>query len=59
LADDLENEMRESFRRSEKFLDLEALEEDPLLKQKEQLRNKIESATPEQMQEILYLLECG
>ncbi len=56
LPEDLENEMREAFRRSEKFLDLETVEEDPLLKQKEQLHTVIESATPEQVQKLLFLL---
>ena len=34
LPDALINEMREAFKRSEEFLDLEQKEEDPLLKQK-------------------------
>jgi len=37
-------------------LDLEVKEEDPLLKQKEQVKTTIEKATPEQMQKILTLL---
>ena len=52
----LVDEMREAFKRSEEFLDLEISEEDPLFKQKEQLRNEIEKAAPEKVQEILRLL---
>ncbi|MEM2759813.1 MAG: hypothetical protein QXU32_06115 [Nitrososphaerales archaeon] len=48
--------MREAFKRCEKFLDLEIKEEDPLLKQKEQVQSTIDRATPEQMQKILALL---
>ncbi len=53
LPETLVNEMRDAFKRSEEFLDLELKEEDPLLKQKEQLRNEIEKATPDKVQEIL------
>lgn len=56
LPEVLVNEMKEAFKRSEEFLDLELKEEDPVLKQKEQLRNELEKATPEQVQEILRIL---
>ncbi|TBR08517.1 MAG: site-specific integrase [Candidatus Nitrosotenuis sp.] len=56
LPEALINEMNDAFKRCEEFLDLELREEDPLLKQKEQLRNEIEKATPERVQEILSLL---
>ncbi|MEM2760672.1 MAG: hypothetical protein QXW73_07790, partial [Nitrososphaerales archaeon] len=56
LPEALIDEMCEAFKRSEKFLDLELSEEDPLLKQKEQLHRKIEEATPEKVQEMLRLL---
>lgn len=56
LPEVLVNEMKEAFKRSEEFLDLELKEEDPVLKQKEQLRNELEKATPEQVQEILRML---
>ncbi len=56
LPEGLINEMREAFKRCEEFLDLEVKEEDPLFKQKEELRTMIEKATPEQMQKILTLL---
>ncbi|MDE1763517.1 MAG: hypothetical protein KGH88_04640 [Thaumarchaeota archaeon] len=52
----LVDEMREAFKRSEEFLDLENSEEDPLFKQKEQLRTEIEKAAPEKVQEMLRLL---
>ena len=53
LPESLLNEMREAFKRCEEFLDLEAKEEDPLLKQKENVKTTIDKATPEQMQKIL------
>ena len=53
LPESLANEMREAFKRCEEFLDLEIKEEDPLFKQKEEMRIMIENATPEQMQKIL------
>lgn len=56
LPEALLDEMKEAFKRSEEFLDLEIKEEDPVLKQKEQLRNKLDKATPEQVQEILRML---
>ncbi len=62
LPDDLLNEMREAFKRSEVFLDLELREEDPLLKQKDQMQKAIAMATPEQlgqMQEMFQNLGIG
>lgn len=56
LPEPLVNEMREAFKRSEEFLDLEVKSEDPLLKQKDQLQNAIANATPEKVQEMLRLL---
>jgi hypothetical protein len=56
LPEALVNEMRESFKRSEEFLDLEIKEEDPLLKQREELRSGLEKATPEQVQEMLRIM---
>jgi hypothetical protein len=38
LPEALINEMREAFKRSEEFLDLEGLSEDPIIKQKEQIQ---------------------
>ncbi len=58
----LVNEMREAFKRSEEFLDLEVKEEDPLLKQKEEVQDAIGKATPEQlgkMQEMLQSMGIG
>ena len=56
LADTMIKEMREAFKRSEEFLDLEIKEIDPLLKQKEELHGMIEKATPEQMQKMFQTL---
>ena len=38
------------------FLDLEQKEEDPLLKQKEELHKTIEGAAPDRVQEMLRIL---
>ncbi len=62
LPDDLVKEMREAFKRSEPFLDLEMTEEDPLIKQREQMQTAILKATPEQlgqMQEMLQSMGIG
>jgi len=59
LPEALIDEMRSSFERSEEFLDLEAVNEDPLEKQKEEIKAKIERLTPEELgkvQEMLRLL---
>ncbi len=52
LPESLENEMRESFKRSEEFLDLEIKEEDQSMKQKEQIHNMVERATPESARDV-------
>ena len=59
LPEQLITEMCESFKRSQEFLDLEVKEEDPLLKQKEQLKVTIDKATPEQMQRMLVAIGIG
>jgi len=62
LPDELLNEMREAFKRSEVFLDLELREEDPLIKRKDQMQKAIAMATPEQlgqMQEMFQKLGIG
>ncbi len=56
IPESLLNEMQEAFRRCEEFLDLEIKEEDPLLKQKNQLHTIIEKATSERVQEMLRAL---
>lgn len=38
------------------FLDLEVKEEDPLLKQREEVKAAIDKATPEKVQELLKIL---
>ncbi|MDE1813371.1 MAG: hypothetical protein KGI05_01780, partial [Thaumarchaeota archaeon] len=56
LPETLLHEMREAFKRSEEFLDLEIKNEDPILQQKEKIIEAVAQATPEKMQEILRLL---
>lgn len=56
LPELLVSEMRDAFKRSEEFLDLEVKSEDPLLKQKDHLYTIIEKAAPEKVQEMLRLL---
>jgi len=59
LPESLQNEMRESFKRSEEFLDLEMKNEDPILQQKEKIIDAVTRATPERVQEMLRLLSVG
>jgi hypothetical protein len=56
LPETLLHEMREAFKRSEEFLDLEIKNEDPILQQKEKIIEAVIQATPEKMQEILRFL---
>jgi hypothetical protein len=56
LPETMVKEMSEAFKRCEEFLDLESQHEDPLQKQKEQLQNAIQNATPEKVQEMLRML---
>jgi hypothetical protein len=51
----LTDEMRESFKRSEEFLDLERAAEDPLEKQKEEMKTKIETMKPDELARVLEL----
>jgi hypothetical protein len=62
LPEILVKEMRESFKRSEELLDLELTKEDPILKQKEEMRDTIQKATPEElgkMLEMFHTLNIG
>lgn len=55
-------EMRDAFKRSEQFLDLEGSAIDPLVKQRELVQTAIAKATPEQfgqMQEVLQKMGIG
>lgn len=49
------DEMRDAFKRSEEFLDLEKTTEDPLEKQKEEVRTKLETMRPEELAKVLEL----
>ncbi|MEM2160426.1 MAG: site-specific integrase [Candidatus Nitrosotenuis sp.] len=53
----LQDEMREAFKRSEEFLDLEKTTEDPLEKQKDEAKEKIESMNAGQLAKVLELLQ--
>ena len=59
LPESLQDEMRQSFKRSEEFLDLEMKNEDPILQQKEKIIDAVARATPERVQEMLRLLSVG
>ncbi|MBI5145592.1 MAG: site-specific integrase [Thaumarchaeota archaeon] len=52
----LTDEMRDAFKRSEEFLDLEKSSEDPLEKQKEEVRTKIQTMQPDELASVLELL---
>ena len=58
LPEVLLQEMRESFARSEEFLDLEntAADKDHVLEQKEEIHHMIHKATPEQLDLMLEAL---
>ena len=58
LPEALIDEMKEAFKRSEEFLDLEVKEQDPLLKQKAQIQTIIERATPEQLGKVQEMLKA-
>lgn len=51
----LTDEMREAFKRSEEFLDLEIAAEDPLERQKEEAREKIATMKPDELARVLEL----
>ena len=48
--------MQEAYKRCEELLDLEVREEDPLLKQKDDIHTIIEKATPEQLVKVQEML---
>ena len=54
IPDALLSEMREAFARSEEFLDQS--EVDPMLEQKQEALQKLEEATPEQVERVLEAL---
>ncbi|MCH7648566.1 MAG: hypothetical protein IIA83_08170 [Thaumarchaeota archaeon] len=57
LPDTMLKEMRESFKRCEELLDLDLAKEDPILKQKEQMQNAIQNATPEELGQVLEVFQ--
>jgi len=57
LPTSLINEMKEAFKRSEEFLDLEIANEDPLEKQKEEIKANIEKLTPEKLGKVQEMLK--
>lgn len=59
LPEALLKEMKESFMRCAPLLDIEVKHEDPILKQKEELKKLVENATPEKVQEILKAMGIG
>ena len=58
LPEILVREMRDAFKRSEEFLDLETSNEDPILEQKEAMQQTIRDATPEELGSILEMFQC-
>lgn len=59
LPESLLKEMQDAFSRCEEFLDLEIKEDDPEIKQKEQIRAAIENASSDKVQEILRILSSA
>jgi hypothetical protein len=56
LPEALVQEMRQAFRRSEEFLDLEVKDEDPAIKQREQIQTAIQKATTQELGKMLEML---
>ncbi|KFM14659.1 hypothetical protein SCCGRSA3_02478 [Marine Group I thaumarchaeote SCGC RSA3] len=62
LPQSLITEMRDAFKRSEELLDLEIIQEDPIEAKKEEVKEKIETMTAQQLaqvQELLSVLDNG
>ncbi len=62
LPQSLITEMRDAFKRSEELLDIEISQEDPIEAKKEEVKEKIEKMTPQQLaqvQELLSVLDNG
>jgi len=57
LPESLTKEMQESFLRSEELLDQEMTNKDPTLKQKEELSDTIQKATPEELGKMLEMIQ--
>ena len=57
LSEILVKGMRQSFERSQEFLDLEIEQTDPILEQKEKARQVIENATSDEIGAMLKMLE--
>ncbi len=57
LAKSMLNEMRMAFKRSEELLDLETKNEDPLIKQREQVQLALQDATHEELGKMLEVLK--
>lgn len=57
LPEVLVREMRESFRRSEEYLDIEFHDEDPAIKQREDLQETVQNASPEELGLMLKVLQ--
>ena len=57
LPEILVREMRDAFKRSEEFLDLETSNEDPILGHKEAMQQTIRDATPEELGSMLEVFQ--
>ncbi|NIQ07583.1 MAG: hypothetical protein GWO20_18265 [Candidatus Korarchaeota archaeon] len=49
--------MRDAFKRSEELLDQEIAREDPIQKQKEQMQETIQNATPDELGQVLEMFQ--
>ncbi|NIV45294.1 MAG: hypothetical protein GWN31_15630, partial [Candidatus Thorarchaeota archaeon] len=57
LPEILIKEMRDAFKRSEELLDQEIAREDPIQKQKEQMQETIQNATPDELGQVLEMFQ--
>ena len=56
LPEALISEMKESFKRCQELLDLEEYNEDPTLKQKQDIQDSIAKATPQELGQMLEMI---
>lgn len=57
LTEALVNEMRDAFMRSEEFLDLDKIAEDPIEKKRDEVKTKLETMTQDELAQVQELLQ--
>jgi hypothetical protein len=57
LTEALVSEMRDAFMRSEEFLDLDKIAEDPIEKKRDEVKTKLETMTQDELAQVQELLQ--